>query len=109
MINIIMVPNDIFYIIISFLSTYDKISTRETCKDLNHCIRFMKIRTEFMDIKFDRLINGRNYILARLRLAALCGLNNYRVAEIWSWVSLMHDDIKSDALPILQQLGQAIT
>ena len=40
-------------------------------------------------------------------MAALCGLNNYNVAEIWSWVSLVHDQ-KLDALPILRQLGQAI-
>ncbi len=60
-----------------------------------------------MNIKYDKLINGRNYILSRLRLAALSGLNNYKIAEIWSLVSLFQEE-KLDALYILRQLDQAI-
>ena len=102
-----MLPNDILYTITRYFSLSDKISVRETCRDFNYCIRFMEIRIETMDVKYDKLITGRNYILSRLRLAALCGLNNYKVAEIWSWVSLFQEE-KQDALYILRQLGQAI-
>ena len=105
--NIVTLPNDILYIIFRFLFTSEKINARETCRDFKYCMRFMELRIETMNIKYDKLLNGRNYILARLRLAALCGLNNYKVAEIWSWVTLM-TDTKIDALPILRQLGQAI-
>ena len=105
--NILILPNDMLYYIIHFLSTTDKISMRETCEDFKYCIYFMEIRIETMDIKYDKLITGRNYILARLRLAALCGLNNYKVSEIWSWISLFQEP-KQDALYILRQLGQAI-
>ena len=102
-----MLPNDILYMITKYLSITDKIYVRGISKDFKDSIRFMEIRIEFMDIKYDKLISGRNYILSRLRLAALCGLNNYKVAEIWSWVSLFHEE-KQDALYILRQLGQAI-
>jgi len=106
-INVTTFPNDILYVITRFLSPNDKISVRETCIDLNNSVRFMELRIENMNIKFDKIINGRNYILARLRLAALCGLNTYEVAEIWSWVSLFQEQ-KQDALSILRQLGEAI-
>ena len=102
-----MLPNDILYTITRYLSTSEKIYIRETCKNFKNCIYFMEIRTETMNIKYDKLINGRNYILSRLRLAALCGLNNYKIAEIWSWVSLFQEE-KLDALYILRQLDQAI-
>jgi hypothetical protein len=105
--NIVLLPNDILYIITKFLSTSDKISVRETCTDFKDCIRFMEIRIETMNDKYDKLINGRNYILSRLRLAALCGLNNYKVAEIWSWVSIFQEP-KEDALTILRQLNESI-
>ena len=105
--NITLLPNDILYMITRYLSSSEKISVRETCKDFKYCIYFIEIKIETMDVKYDKLITGRNYILSRLRLAALCGLNNYQVAEIWSWVSLFQEE-KQDALYILRQLGQAI-
>jgi len=106
--NVTTVPNDILYTISNFLSTIDKISIRETCKDFKSSISFMEIKIETMTLKIENLINGKNYILARLRLASLCGLNSYKVREIWSWVTLFQEE-KKDALPILQQLGEAIT
>jgi hypothetical protein len=105
--NIVMLPNDMLYTITRSLSSSEKNCVRETCKDFKNCIYFIEIRIETMNVKYDKLITGRNYILSRLRLAALCGLNNYKVAEIWSWVSLFQEE-KQDALYILRQLGQAI-
>ena len=106
-INVTTLPNDILFIITTHLSTKEKCLIRESCTEFNNILRVIDIKTELMDIKYDKLINGRNYILGRLRLAALCGLNNYKVAEIWSWVSLVYEE-KPDALSILRQLGQAI-
>lgn len=100
-------PNDILYYITQFLSTSDKISLRETSIELNNIVNFMEIRIGKMDLKIEKLLNGRMYILCRLRLAALCGLHEHTVASIWTWITLL-DDIKTDALPILRQIGQAI-
>lgn len=79
----------LLYILVRFLFTSEKITARESCRDFKCCIPFIDIRIANMNIKYDKLINGKNYILSRLRLAALCGLNNYKVSEIWSWISLV--------------------
>ena len=100
-------PNDILHHITNFLSISEKISLRETCIELNSIVNFMEIRIGKMDRKIEKLLNGRMYILCRLRLAALCGLHEHTVASIWSWVSLI-SDVKTDALPILRQIGHAI-
>lgn len=105
--NILLLPNDILFYITSFLSVSDKIAARETCMDLYNSINYMQIRVEKMDIKIDKLLNGNIYILNRLRLAALCGLQNHSVAEIWSWISLI-SDIKQDSLQIIRRLDNAI-
>jgi len=105
--NLLIMPNDIIYYISRFLSITDKIAWRETCIELNSSVNFMEIRIEKMNIKFDRLLNGRIYILCRLRLAALCGLHNHTIADIWSWVNSL-GDITVDALPILRQIGRTI-
>ena len=104
---IIVLPNDIIYCIIRYLSIWDKIAMRETCTELNNNISFMEIRIGKMDYIIANLLNSRMYILSRLRLAALCGLHEHTVANIWSWATLI-DDVKTDALPILRQLGRAI-
>jgi len=107
MYNILMLPNDMIFYITRFLSMQEKITARETCIDFNDSIKFIEIRIGKMDIKIEKLLNGKIYILSRLRLAALCGLQAHTVADIWSWVTLV-SDMKSDALPILRQLNHAI-
>ena len=106
--KLLMLPNDILYYFTRFLSTTEKMSLRETNKELCNNVRFMDIRIDKMSSKFDKLMNGRQYILCRLRLAALYGLQDYTVASIWSWVTLL-GDIKTDALPILRQISSAIS
>jgi hypothetical protein len=105
--NLLVLPNDILYYITKFLSIPDKMTMRETNKELNNNVKFMDIRIGKMDAKIEKLLNGRMYILCRLRLAALCGLHEHTVANIWSWVTLL-DDVKTDSLPILRQIGSAI-
>ena len=104
--NILVLPNDMLYHITKFLPVSDKMIMRESCRELNIVVRLMEIRIDLMDCKFDKILNGRTYILSRLRLAALCGLHEHDVANIWAWVTLL--DIKNDALPILRQISQAI-
>ena len=60
-------------------------------------LKFMDIRIGKMDAKIEKLLNGRMYILCRLRLAALCGLHEHTVANIWAWATLL-DDVKTDSL-----------
>lgn len=105
--NILMLPNDMRFYITRFSLLSDKINMRETCIELKNSISFIDIRIEKFNSKFEQILTGRIYILSRLRLAALCGLHEHTVANIWSWVSLV-GDIKSDALPILRQIGNAI-
>jgi hypothetical protein len=105
--NILLLPNDIIYYIIRFLSKIDKISAREISTDFYKEITYMEIRIEYLNLKIDKILNGRIYILSRLRLASLCGLQEYSVATIWAWITLF-DDVKTDALPILRQIGNAI-
>ena len=105
--NIIFLPNDIIFLIIKNLSLKDKISARKTCYEIKNSIRFIDIRIEKFNFELDKILTGRIYILSRLRLAALCGLHEHTVADIWSWISLV-GDIKSDALPILRRIGNAI-
>ena len=57
--NVTMFSNDILYTITRFLSTNDKIAMKETCLDFKNSIRFMEIKIEIMNVKFDKLINGR--------------------------------------------------
>ena len=105
--NLIMLPNDLLYHITQFLNLSAKINFRETCNDTCKNVRYMEIKIEKMNIKIDKLLNGRIYILCRLRLAALCGLHEHTVADIWSWANSL-DDVKIDALPFLRQIGRAI-
>jgi hypothetical protein len=105
--NLLVLPNDLLYYITIFLSISDKIVVRETNKEFNNNVNFMDIRIGKMDAKFEKLLNGRMYILCRLRLAALCGLHQHTVANIWSWITLL-DDVKTDSLPILRQIGHSI-
>jgi hypothetical protein len=105
--DILALPDDILSYILHFLSVSDKISARETCQEFGKNVNLMQIRIEKLDCKINKLLNGRIYILSRLRLAALCGLQEHKVADIWAWITLL-GDIKTDALPILRQIGRAI-
>ena len=100
-------PNDLLYYITHFLDLSAKINFRETNNDICKNVRYMEIKIEKMNKKIDKLLNGRIYILCRLRLAALCGLHEHTVAHIWSWVTSL-DDVNTDALPFLRQIGRAI-
>ena len=104
---LLALPNDILCYFTDFLSTTEKMALRLTCEELNQNVNLMQIRIEKMNGEIDKLINGRIYILCRLRLAALCGLHEYTVATIWSWVTLL-DDVKTDSLPMLRQINKAI-
>ena len=95
------------YYISRFLSASDKLTARKTCIEFKNNVKLIDARIEIMNRKIEKIINGQKYILSRLRLAALCGLDNYTVANIWSWV-VMIDDEKPDSLPILRQIGRAI-
>ena len=75
--------------------------------EFNTAVNYMEIRIEKMNVKINDLSGGRNYILCRLRLAALCGLHEHTVADIWSWATSL-GDVNVDALPILRQIGSAI-
>jgi len=105
--SILLLPNDIIKYITTFLSTNDKTAVRESCKELLINVNLMKIKIEKMDKKFKELHSGREYILSRLRLAALCGLHEFTVANIWNWITSL-DNSKDDALPILRQISDAI-
>ena len=105
--HLLILPNDLLYVMTNFMSVSDKMTLRETCIDLKENVNYMEIRIEKLDVKIDKLLNGRMYILCRLRLAALCGLQEHTVASIWSWVTLI-GDITDDSLPILRQIGSAI-
>lgn len=105
--HILSMPNDMIFYIINFLCLTDKISARETSIEFYNNIKFMEIKILYMSNKFDTIIDGKIYILNRLRLAKLCGLHNHTVSEIWSWISLINDT-KQDALKILRQIGTAI-
>ena len=105
--QLLALPTDIQCYLTKFLSTTEKIALRQTCKESNQNVSYMQIRIEKMNEEIDKLINGRMYILCRLRLAALCGLQEYTVATIWSWVTLL-DDVKTDSLPMLRQISNAI-
>jgi hypothetical protein len=105
--NLLALPNDLLYYITKFLSISDKMTMRETNKEVKNNVKFMDIRVGKMDAKIEKLLNGRMYILCRLRLAALCGLHEHTVANIWAWATLL-DDVKTDSLPILRQIGSAI-
>ena len=105
--HLLILPNDLLYVMTNFMSVSDKMTLRETCIDLKNNVNYMEIRIEKLDVKIDKLLNGRMYILCRLRLASLCGLQEHTVASIWSWVTLI-GDITDDSLPILRQIGSAI-
>ena len=105
--NILLLPNDIIYYITRFLPITDKIVARETSIEFYKEITYMEIRVANLNLKFDKILNGRTYILSRLRLASLCGLHEHSVATIWAWITLL-DDVKSDSLPILRQISSAI-
>ena len=105
--HLLLLPDDIIFYITHFLSLIDKISARETSIEFYNNIKFMQIKILFMNNIFDTIINGKIYMLNRLRLANLCGLQNHTVSEIWSWISLT-SDIKHDALKILRQIDTAI-
>jgi hypothetical protein len=106
--NLTTLPNDLLYHITHFLDLSSKINFRETCNDTNKNVRYMDIKIEKLNKKFDKLLNGRLYILCRLRLAALCGLHEHTVADIWSWVNSMNG-VDTDALPFLREIGRAIS
>ena len=106
-INIEMLPTDMIFYISKFLSITEKKIARETSWSLNSPINLMEIRIKTFDSKIDNLLDGRSYILGRLRLASLCGLNNYSVGEIWSWITFNHN-FKKDSLPIIREIGNAI-
>lgn len=105
--KLLMLPNDILFYITQFLPVAEKMAIRETCIEMNTAVNYMDIKIEKMNKKINKLITGRIYILCRLRLAALCGLNQHTVADIWSWATSI-GDIESDALPILREIGRAI-
>ena len=92
--HFLMLPNDLLYTITKFMSASDKMILRETCIDLKDNVKYMEIRIQKMNIQIDKLLNGRMYILCRLRLAALCGLHEHTVASIWSWATLIGDIIR---------------
>lgn len=105
--KLLMLSHDILHYITRFLSTSEKMALRETSTELNIVVNYMDIKIEKMNKKIDKLINGRIYILCRLRLAALCGLHQHTVADIWAWATSL-GDVDLDALPILRQIGRAI-
>ena len=101
--HLLMLPNDLLYVMTNFMSLSDKMLLRETCRDLKDNVNYMEIRIEKLDVKIDKLLNGRMYILCRLRLASLCGLHEHTVASIWSWATLI-GDITDDSLLFLDRL-----
>ena len=105
--QLLALPTDIQCYFTECLSSTEKMALRLTCKELNQNISFMQIRIEKMNVEIEKLLNGRMYILCRLRLAALCGLHEYTVATIWSWATLL-EDVKIDSLPMLRQISKAI-
>jgi len=104
---LIALPTDLQCYLTKFLSTTEKINLRQTCKELNQNVNYMQIRIAKMEKEIDKLFNGRIYILCRLRLASLCGLHEYTVANIWSWVTLL-DRENPDSLYMLRQISKAI-
>ena len=104
---LLALPTDLQRYLTKFLSTTEKINLRLTCKESKLNVNYMQIRIEKMEKQIDKLIDGRMYILCRLRLAALCGLHEYTVANIWSWVTLL-DRENPDSLHMLRQISKAI-
>lgn len=99
-------PDEIITLISKFLSTNDKEACRRVNKNFYNNVRLMDIKVDKLNTKYDNIMNGSVYILNRLRLAALCGLNSEIVAYIWSWVYNQNSNkiIRTDSLPILRYL-----
>ena len=100
-------PGELIDLISSFLSTNDKESAREVCKEFAYNIRMMNIKVNKMNIKIDTILDGRIYILNRLRLASLCGLDKKSISEIWYWVNY-NQLMKEDGLDILRRINRVL-
>ena len=100
-------PYELLTLISTFLSAKEKESAREVCKDLYSSINMMVIKVNKMENKIDNILDGRVYILNRLRLAALCGLDKETVSEIWHWINYSQL-MKEDGLMILRQINEIV-
>ena len=102
-----MLPGELIALISSFLSTNDKESAREVCRYMHYNIRLMDIKVNKMNNKIDIIFDGRIYILNRLRLASLCGLDKKIISDIWDWVNA-NDFTCEDGLNILRKINRVL-
>ena len=100
-------PYDLITLISRFLSGIEKERVRTLCKDFCSSIKMMDIKVCKMEDKIDNILDGRVYILNRLRLAALCGLEKEKISYIWYWIN-NNNLIKDDSLPILGIINNVI-
>ena len=103
----IHLPSELITYITSFLSSKDRETARETCKEIYCSINLIGIKAYKFDYKIDQIMDGRIYMLNRLRLAALCGLDKKSVSAIWLWI-MKRDFSKEDGLRFLRQIGASI-
>ena len=68
----------------------------------------MDIKINKMNIKINNILDGRVYILNRLRLAALCGMDKKRVANIWNWIENINYINNNDVLQVLRDIDEVL-
>jgi len=100
-------PYDLLTLISRFLSGIEKERLRIVCKDFYSSIKIMDIKVNKMEDKINNILDGRVYILNRLRLAALCGLDKEKISDIWYWVN-NNNLFKDDCLHILRIINNVI-
>ena len=100
-------PYDLITLISKFLSFKEKERARIVSKDFYSSIKMIDIKVNKMEDKINNILDGRVYILNRLRLAALCGLDKEKISEIWYWINY-NNLMKEDCLDILRQINNVV-
>jgi len=101
-------PDEIITLISKFLSTKEKERMRQVSREFDRNIRLMDIKINKMNNKIDNILDGRVYILNRLRLAALCGMEKRRVGNIWNWIENINYINNSDVLQVLRDIDEVL-
>jgi len=101
-------PDEIITLISKFLSTKEKERMRQVSREFDRNIRLMDIKINKMNNKIDNILDGRVYILNRLRLAALCGMEKGRVGNIWNWIENINYINNSDVLQVLRDIDEVL-
>ena len=103
-----VLPDEIITLISKYLSIKEKERMRQVNKEFDRNIRLMDIKINKMNDRIDSILDGRVYILNRLRLAALCGMRKKRVASIWNWIENINYINNNDVLHVLRDIDSVL-